>query len=171
MSIGKKRKAIDEADIDVTAFMNLMIVLVPVLLLSMTFMQITVMNITLPELTGGSSASDEKQSKLEVEINQDDFKVYYPTKVLIQTIPVTQNADGESSHDLRRLSLVLQKIKAQFNDKQKEKDDIVILSQPDTPYETLIATMDTAKSYRTVVVTDMVEIELFPNISLGDAER
>ena len=171
MSIGKKRKGTDEADIDVTAFMNLMIVLVPVLLLSMTFMEITVMNITLPELTGGSSASDDKQSKLEIQINEDDFTVYYPSKVLIQTIPVVENAEGERSHDIRRLSLVLQKIKSQLKDKQKEKDDVVILSQPDTPYETLIATMDTAKSYRTVVVTDMVEIELFPNISLGDAER
>ena len=179
MSIGKKRRNTDEADIDVTAFMNLMIVLVPVLLLSMTFMQITVFNIALPELTGGSSASDEEQSKLEVEINEDNFKVYYPTKVLIQTVPLTKDGDGEPIHDFRRLSLVLQEVKTKLKEKQKDKpkdkrkdkDDIVILSHADTPYETLIATMDTAKSYKTVIVTDTVEIELFPNISLGDARR
>ena len=48
-----KEKGIDEAELDVTAFMNLMIVLVPVLLLSMTFTQISVLEIKLPELTGG----------------------------------------------------------------------------------------------------------------------
>jgi len=57
MSFKVKRQSTDEADIDVTSFMNLMIVLVPVLLMSMTFTKVTVMEINLPELSGGSSAT------------------------------------------------------------------------------------------------------------------
>ncbi|MQP53880.1 biopolymer transporter ExbD, partial [Flavobacterium sp. LMO9] len=41
----KRRKAIiAEAELDITSFMNLMIVLVPVLLLSLVFAQIRVLN-------------------------------------------------------------------------------------------------------------------------------
>jgi len=38
-----KRRDQDEADLDITPFMNLMIVLVPVQLMSMVFSQITVL--------------------------------------------------------------------------------------------------------------------------------
>lgn len=159
-------KATDEADIDVTAFMNLMIVLVPVLLLSMTFTQITVMDITLPELTGGNSASGKDQSQLEVEIKPDGFKVYYPTNVMIQNIPAKQGEQG-LEFNYRQLSLVLREVKSQL----KEKSDILLLTSPEVDYQTLIQTMDSVKSYQTVVVASLVEIELFPNISLGDAGK
>lgn len=166
MAKPKEYHGTDEADIDVTAFMNLMIVLVPVLLLSMTFTQITVLDITLPELTGGSTASGEPQSQLEVEIHSDAFKVYYPTNVIIQDIPAIEGEEG-LEHDYRRLSLVLQEVKKQLAD----KTDILVLSRPDIEYQTLVQTMDSVKSYKTVVAASLVEVELFPDISLGDAGR
>ncbi len=161
-----EHKGTDEADIDVTAFMNLMIVLVPVLLLSMTFTQITVMDITLPELTGSDSVSASAQSALEVEINADGFKIYYPTNVMIQDIPAKQTDEG-LTYNYRQLSLVLQEVKSQL----KEKSDILLLTSPDVQYQTLVQTMDTVKSYQTVVAASLVEIELFPEISLGDAGK
>lgn len=165
--IGSNReyKGTDEAEIDVTAFMNLMIVLVPVLLLSMTFTQITVLDITLPELTGGSATSDSAQSALEVAISDDGFKVYYPTDTLIQTVP---NIEGESGlqHDYQRLSLVLQEVKKQLPD----KSDILLLSEPQVAYDILVQTMDAVRSYQTVLAADVVEVELFPDVSLGDAK-
>ena len=38
----------------------------------------------------------------------------------------------------------------------------------DLEYQTLINTMDTVKSYQTVIAADLAEVELFPEISLGD---
>lgn len=166
MSSKREYQGTDEADIDVTAFMNLMIVLVPVLLLSMTFTQITVLDITLPELTGSDSVSAEAQSQLEVEINDDGFKVYYPTDVMIQDIPANQGEQG-LEHNYRQLSLVLQEVKKQMQDKQ----DILILSSPKVEYQTLVQTMDAVKSYKTTLAASLVEVELFPNISLGDAGK
>lgn len=163
MTLKSKYKGTDEAEIDVTAFLNLMIVLVPVLLLSMTFTQITVMDITLPELTGGGSVSDEAQSQLEVEVVADGFRVYYPDETLIQSIPVVQGEEGVA-HNYQQLSAVLQEVKKQLID----KSEIVILTEPEIDYQTLIQTMDSVKSYKTVVAASVVEIELFPNISLGD---
>ena len=168
MSFKIKRQATDEADIDVTSFMNLMIVLVPVLLMSMTFTKITVMEINLPELSGGSSAADLSQSQLEVVIRKDKLQVYFPAGSLVKDIPMI-NVEGQKGkvHDFTMLSGVLRSIK----DKVSDKKDAVILSASDLPYQTLISTMDTVKSYQTVVAASLAEVELFPQISLGDASK
>ncbi len=164
MSFQIRQKEYESAELDVTSFMNLMIVLVPVLLLTMTFTQVTVLDIKLPELTGGENSSAESQSQLEVEITDAGFNVYYPQNTLLRDIPINTTEEGQS-YDYRQLSLVLQEIKSQLNEKQ----DILILSAPNIDYQSLVLTMDTVKSYQTTVVASLVEIELFPNISLGDA--
>ena len=156
----------DQADLDVTSFLNLMIVLVPVLLLSMTFTQITVLEISLPELTGGSATSDSAQSQLEVVLAAEGFKVYYPENTLIQEIP-KQQVDGEDVYDYMLLSQVLQAVKKQLN----EKTDILLLSEPNVNYQELVSTMETVKSYKTTVAASLVEIELFPEISLDNANK
>lgn len=163
MSFKIKRQGTDDADIDVTSFMNLMIVLVPVLLMSMTFTKVTVMEINLPELSGGSSANSLTQSQLEVVIRKDGMQVYFPAGTLQKDIPMLAN----KTHDFNTLSLVMRGIK----DKVSDKKDAVILSAKDVDYQTLIATMDTVKSYQTVVAASLAEVELFPEISLGDAPK
>ncbi len=178
MNFKYKHKNGEQADIDVTSFMNLMIVLVPVLLLSMTFTQTTVLEVKLPELTGGDAATDDPQSKLEVEISHTGYRVFYPENTLISEIPLIQSVvegedsdqgDGESAgeirYDQRQLSYILQVIKRQVS----EKRDVLLRSELDIDYQYIIATMDTLKSYRTVVAASVVEIELFPEISLDDS--
>ena len=164
MNFKYKHKTEKQADVDVTSFMNLMIVLVPVLLLSMTFTQTTVLEIKLPELTGGTGVSATAQSKLEVEISNTGFKVYYPENTLVQEIPVTQTEEGPV-YDHRQLSYILQLIKRQAS----EKREVLLRSQLNIAYQHIVATMDTLKSYRTVVAASVVEIELFPEIALDDA--
>lgn len=163
MSFKIKRQNTDDADIDVTSFMNLMIVLVPVLLMSMTFTKVTVMEINLPELTGGSSAASLSQSQLEVVVRKSGIEVFFPGGTLVKKIPLLKN----KQQDFNSLSLVLRSIKEQVSDKK----DVVILSAKDLPYQTLVTTMDTVKSYQTVVVASLAEAELFPEISLGDASN
>lgn len=163
MAFKIKRQNTDDADIDVTSFMNLMIVLVPVLLMSMTFTKITVMEINLPELSGGSSANSLDQSQLEVVVRKDGMKVYFPTGSLVKDIPLLEN----EQHDYPTLSKVLREVKNRVSDKK----DALILSSADLPYQTLISVMDTVKSYQTVVVASVAQVELFPQISLGDAGK
>lgn len=151
-------------DIDVTSFMNLMIVLVPVLLLSMTFTQTTLLELKLPELTGGAGHAADPQAKLEVEIKSDGFHVYYPETTLIQHIPMTES-DTEIGYDYGQLSMVLQSMKRELS----EKRDVLLRSELDIDYQSIVATMDVLKSYKTVVAASVVEIELFPEISLDDA--
>ncbi|TVZ39091.1 biopolymer transport protein ExbD/TolR [Alteromonadaceae bacterium 2753L.S.0a.02] len=163
-------KGTDDAELDVTSFMNLMIVLVPVLLLSMTFTQITVLDVKLPDLTGGAYNSEESQSQLEVEVTQQGFKVIYPTDVVIKEIPVVtqtlENGEEVQVYDYLMLSQVLQGVKRQL----PEKRDAVVKAIPGLPYQNLISTMQTMKSYKTTVVASVVDVELFPELSLGDAK-
>lgn len=167
MSFKYRYKPTDDAELDVTAFLNLMIVLVPVLLLSLTFAQITVLEIKLPELTGGSSNSAESQSKLEVRIEENGIKVFYPTNTMVQDIPATLGKDGITSYDFERLSKVMQALKEQ--EPLKDKREVLVLSSPKIGYQHLVSTMDAVKSYKKVIVSSVVEIELFPEVSLGDA--
>lgn len=159
-------KGTDDAELEITSFMNLMIVLVPVLLLSMTFTQVTVLDVKLPELTGGPAVSANAQSELEIRITTEGFRIFYPDNVLVKSIPLIESADGKT-YDYEQLSLVVQELKRQL----PEKRDALLLSEPSVDYQSLVFTMDALKSYKTVVAASMVEIELFPEISLGDATK
>lgn len=159
-----KHRDLDEGDLDITPFMNLMIVLVPVLLMSMVFSQITILRLNLPDLTGSVTQSMEKNRQLEVVLRKSGLEVYFPSGVLIKTIEPRDTKDGVKL-DYETLSLVLQEIKKQF----KDKSDILLLSEADVSYQSLVSTMDTVRGFTTVVATSAVEVELFPEISLGDA--
>jgi hypothetical protein len=63
------------------------------------------------------------------------------------------------------LSLVLQEIKKKVQD----KSDMLLLSEADVSYQSLVSTMDTVRAFRTVAAASAVEVDLFPEISLGDA--
>lgn len=185
MNFKFKRQPEDDADLDVTSFLNLMIVLVPVLLLSMTFTQVTVLDIELPELTGGSSKSDLAQSQLEVHLTDSGFDVFMPANQLVAKIAKLD--DGEAKrragqkvidaskavvtandyYDFQKLSMVMRKVKEQVS----EKKDVVLLSAPQMDYQNLVSTMETLKSYKTTIAASVVEVELFPEISLGDTSR
>lgn len=165
MNFHYKPKSTDSAELDVTSFMNLMIVLVPVLLITLTFTQAAVLDIHLPELTGGAANSQSSQSQLVVKIRDDGFEVYYPDDVLIQEVPNIETEE-DNRRDYLRLSSVMQKIKGQLGETRK----ILLLSEPTVDYQSLVSTMDAVKSYKTVVVASVVEVELFPEISLGDTK-
>lgn len=165
MAFRYKYTPTDEAELDITSFMNLMIVLVPVLLLSITFTQISVHEIKLPELTGGFAASAQSQGQLEVVVDDEGFAVYYPNRrSLVKKLPLLETEAGQA-YDFDALSAVMQDIKTQMS----ERRDIILRAGHSLDYQSLVSTMDAVKSYRTVVAASVVEVELFPEISLGDA--
>ena len=173
--LAKRRRTHKEAELDITSFMNLMIILVPVLLLSMVFAHTTVLDLNLPDLATESQSADEddKPKVLEVIVRQDSLAVNYPAGVQIKDLPLKQitleNGDTQLGHDFELLTLVLQVVKRRLSDEGIEKRDISLLSEPNTDYQTIVSAMDAIRSYKTVVVADVVDAELFPDVSLGDA--
>ncbi len=168
----KRRSAAKDADLDITSFMNLMIVLVPVLLMSMVFSQISVLDLKLPDLAASDSTKDEQQSKqLELVIRKHYIDINYPAGIRLKRIEQVADEEGQMQYDFKLLSDVLQEVKRQLREKEIEKRDILILSEPDTDYQTLVTTMDTVRSFKAVVAASAVNAELFPDISLGDAPQ
>lgn len=159
-----KNRDIEEADLDITPFMNLMIVLVPVLLMSLVFSQITILQLNLPDLTGSVTQSAERNRQLEVVLRKSGIEVFFPSGVLVKRIEDKQTDDGKEP-DYETLSLVLQEIKKRV----QKKSDVLLLSEADVSYQDLVSAMDTVRGFTTVVATSAVEVELFPDISLGDA--
>jgi hypothetical protein len=56
-------------------------------------------------------------------------------------------------------------VKSKFPD----KTDATILLEPDTPYDTVVQTMDRIRVLEVNAGLNVVQYELFPDISIGDA--
>jgi biopolymer transport protein ExbD len=152
-----------EAELDITAFMNLMIVLVPILLLGMVFTRITVVDVTLPPAAQVDAAQDERQ--VELLIRSEGMRVDFPRGIQLKSIPLT--ASGEQDFEL--LSLVLQEVKRQLREQGIERRNITLLPEREIDYQTIVAAMDTVRSFRAVVAASVVDAALFPEIAFGDA--
>lgn len=163
--MARMRKKSEDVELDVTSFMNLMIVLVPVLLLNMTIASAAILDIKLPAGPGAASDDPQENRQIEVIIRPEHMALNYPAGALVAHFP---KVNGE--YDYTGLNEKLKQIKPAIEESIGEaKRDILILSEEKTDYQTLVSTMDAVRSYDTVVVTSVVQAELFPDISLGDA--
>lgn len=155
----KHRRLQSEPDLDITPFMNLMIVLVPVLLLNMVFAHTSVLELNFP--TGESLVSEElEELQIQVIIHTDRLVVADNQGGVIKAIEQSNGA-----YDYAILKDVMKELKSRI----PEKKDITIMPSRETSYQVLVSIMDTVRSYDAVVAGNLVEAELFPEISLGDA--
>ena len=161
----RRRTKNKEVELDITSFMNLMVILVPVLLLGMVFSQVRILNLQLPVNSAQESLTEDKVEKvLELVITAQALELNYPAGVLLKTF-----VKKEQNHDFKALSIYLQDLKLTFQQQKIDKNDIVILLAPNVEYQTLVSAMDTVRSFKAVVAANLVDAELFPLISLGDA--
>jgi biopolymer transport protein ExbD len=147
-------------ELDVTTFLNLMVVLIPFLLITAVFSRITIMELNLPTAAGGPSA-DKPQVTIEVIVRKSALQIGNGRGV-VASFP---KVDGH--YDLKALSKYLQKLKTRYG----EKDDATVLIEPDIAYEDMIHVMD---AVRVAEIERPGEerpekIELFPAISIGEA--
>ena len=155
-----KRKT-EAADLDVTPFMNLMIVLVPVLLLSMVFTHTTVIDLNFPA-DGVAGSVDPESVHLEIQVLADEL-VIADQRGIIKRLPRLNNGE----HDYDALSIALQDLKRRIPGKR----DATILLEANTNYQTIVSTMDRTRSFPTVQAGQLVLAELFPVLSLGDVPK
>ena len=163
----KQRIKREDVELDITSFMNLMIVLVPVLLMMMVFSQITVLDLKLPQLTDTTEQNQplsDEQKQIEIMVFKQQIEIYYPQSHLLRVIP--SKADG---YDYGLFVTTLKQLKAALLNEGIEKLDVSLLLEANTDYQTIVALMDKTRSYKAVVAASVVNAELFPEISLGDA--
>jgi biopolymer transport protein ExbD len=153
-----RRHRIPPEEMNITAFMNLMVILVPFLLITAVFTRLAILELNLP--AGGGSGPDKKQLHLEVIIRGEALEIGERSAGVLKRIE-----KNEKGYDYKTLSLALQGIKEKFPDKTQA----TILSEPNTPYDILVQVMDTVRVVNAVQGGSVVKYELFPDISIGDA--
>jgi biopolymer transport protein ExbD len=160
MRVRRLRKRV--AELEVTAFINLVVVLVPFLLSTAVFTRLSVLELKLPAQNSGVEQLKAEDLKLEIVIRPDALEVGDRIGGLIQRIPM--DAKG---HDVVALSTLMQQIKNKF----PEATAATVLAQPDTPYDMLVQVMDAVRATGPAPGKGPhpPALELFPDISIGDA--
>jgi biopolymer transport protein ExbD len=146
-------------ELEITTFLNLMVVLVPFLLITAVFSRITILQLNIPEGSGG--AADKPVVTVEVIVRDKGLEIGNG-KGVVASIP---KVDGK--YDFKRLSELLMKIKENYPDKK----DANILLEPDIEYEYMVNTMDAVRSLEMTPPgqTQVVRAELFPEVAIGMA--
>ena len=146
-------------ELDVTTFLNLMVVLVPFLLITAVFSRITIMELDIP--SGADGAAEKPKVNVEVILRMGRLELGNGLGVIAK-IP---NIDGR--HDIATLSAHLQKIKGNYPD----KTDATILIEPDVEYDQMVRVMDAVRSVELEEEgsEEIKKAVLFPDMSLGEA--
>ncbi|HTP72265.1 MAG TPA: biopolymer transporter ExbD [Burkholderiaceae bacterium] len=160
MRVRRLRKEV--AALEVTAFINLIVVLVPFLLSTAVFTRLAVMDLTLPAQSNNKLEQLKGNDlKLEIVVRPEALEVGDRIGGLIQRI---EKKDGH--HDFKALNSLMQTIKQKF----PEARAATVLSEPDTSYEVLVHVMDAVRAGRSANGgPKLVRVELFPEVSVGDA--
>lgn len=150
----------EELELNITTFLNLMVVLVPFLLITAVFSRMAVIELNLPSATDG--APSEVGFRPEVIVRELGLEITNG-KQIIASLP---KVDGE--YDLETLATYMRSLKEDYS----EVDAASVLVEPQIPYDYLIRVMDVVRS---VDVPDetaengFVRVALFPAIAVGEA--
>jgi biopolymer transport protein ExbD len=168
----KRRTKKDAYEIDVTTFLNLMVVLVPFLLITAVFSRLTIVELNLPSSAGGPS-STEDGFRPEVVVREAGIEITNG-KSVIASIP-----KKDDEYDLQTLSDFMVELKNEY----PEQDAASVLMEARIPYDYLIQVMDVVRAVEVEVDGDVVleadsqaagqpqfeYVALFTEISVGDA--
>ena len=155
------RRNIETAELNITAFMNLMVILVPFLLITAVFSRLAILELNLPASSSEpADPQDELVFQLEVIVRADKIEVGDRNVGALGIYPNTQ--DG---YDYESLSDKLSEIKERY----PEKTDAAILLESDIPYDTLVQVMDRVRLAEVIEEEEIIRKDLFPDISIGDA--
>jgi biopolymer transport protein ExbD len=155
-----RRRSKDPVELDMTTFLNLMVVLVPFLLITAVFSRITIVELSLPS-AADSAAPSEPGFELEVIVRDAGLELTNGT-ALIARIPKV-----EDEYDLDRLSEFVMSLKRDHPDKENAS----VLLEPEIEYDHLIQVMDVVRSAELPGEGDEepARVALFTDIAIGDA--
>jgi biopolymer transport protein ExbD len=150
----------EEVELNITAFLNLMVVLVPFLLITAVFSRMAVIELNLPSSTSGPPT--EIGFRPEIILRELGLEISNGTQI-IAAIP---KIEGE--YDLETLATYMRSLKEDYS----EVDSASVLVEPQIPYDYLIQVMDVVRSADIPDETaenGFVRVALFPAIAVGEA--
>lgn len=164
MGFHKRKNHIkDDEEMNITAFMNLMVILVPFLLITAVFSKIAILELNIPKAGGAGDKNKKPQLELQVVVRENLIDVQDGVVGLIKRFKV-ENEETQ----WQKISDLL----VQLKDKFPDKENVTLLLEPEVPYQLMVKVMDRVRVANVVMPGMTVEsIELFPSISIGDAPQ
>ena len=123
---GSKGRMTEPPELDITTFLNLMVVLIPFLLISAVFSRVTIMELSVPTSAGGA-VTNKPDFAIEVIVRKAGLEIANGSSVEA----AMPKKDG--GYDMKMLSDMLLRLKAQY----PEKEDATILMEPDIEFESI----------------------------------
>ena len=158
---GGRRQNEDTAELNITAFMNLMVILVPFLLITAVFSRLAIIELNLPGSSNEPVEPQEQVFQLEIIVRKDKIEIGDRNQGLLGIYPLTE----EGEYDYEALSNKLSELKGRY----PNKTDASILLESDIEYDTLVQVMDRVRVEEEIEEDSVVRNDLFPDISIGDA--
>ena len=154
-----ERRTRKPAELLLVPMIDIFTVLVTFLLMTAVFSRTVILQLNLP-----ASQTEFKDPppglQLEVMVRKDQLLVADRNTGPLHAVP--NKPDGP---DYDGLTEYLKFVKTKFPD----KTDASILLEPDTAYDKLVQVMDHVRVFETGEGANVVQAELFPDISIGDA--
>ncbi len=147
------------AELLLVPMIDIFTVLVTFLLMTAVFSRTVILQLNLPP-PNTTFREPPPGLQLEVMVRKSLLQVADRNSGPLATFPNT--AGG---YDYEGLTEYLKRVKAKF----PEKTDASILLETDTPYDILVQVMDRVRVFETGSGLSLVQAELFPDISIGDA--
>ena len=155
-----RRRTKPTYEIDVTTFLNLMVVLVPFLLITAVFSRLTIVELNLPSAAGGPT-NNQDNFRVEVIVREAGMEISNGSAI-IASIP-----KKDDEYDFESLSELIVELKRDY----PQQEAASVLMEAHIPYDYLIQAMDTVRAIEVPTgIDDEVELyALFSEISVGDA--
>jgi biopolymer transport protein ExbD len=148
--------------LEVSAFINLIVVLIPFLLSTAVFSNMSVVELTLPAKSNNWEGLKANDLKLEVVVRHDKIEIGDKIGGLLFP-PIPNTPTGP---DLVTLNADMFQLKQKF----PEVTTASLLPEPNIPYDIVIHAMDAMSTVKSANGgTEVKDIPMFPGISIGDA--
>lgn len=177
----KKKRAQDSQELDLIPIMNMVTILIPFLLMASSFVNLAVIDSTLPAIGAPTEAQDEPDTpplNLKVLLTSEGFTIATDVAVLPSagsdgpTVPCRQSGcPGIESYDFEALTALLSTIKDEYS----HEENVILVPESHIRYDIIIMTMDATREDATQKeqytdpngVSSMRDKELFPYVVIA----
>ena len=151
----------EHTEINLVSMIDMMTILVFFLLVHGGFIRLAVLQLNLPS---ASTAEMPEPPKFELEITVREAAIEIGDR---STGVLSRVEKSDLGYDYAQLTAQLSRLKQQFPD----KDEATLLVEPQISYEVVVAVMDRVRvaEERDAVLNRVNRVELFPQVSVGDA--
>jgi len=147
-------------DLNIVPMIDMMVILVFFLLFTAVFSNTNILELNLPA-PNSSVPELPKGLQLEIHVRHGSLDIADRNSGVLRSLPM--KADG--GYDYVGLSDFLQFVKSKY----PTTTEAAVLLEQDIPYDVLVQTMDNVRLFEKDDAPLFTKVELFPDISVGDA--